>query len=76
MTRQSQKPLVERAYELAQSGKFIGATEVKAQLKVEGYSATEIEGHLRGRTLRAAINGACKTSRSIPVEKLTSQNDL
>ena len=60
VTRQSQKPLVERAYEMARSGKFAGLREIRTALKAEKYSAVEIERHLAGSSLRKALVALCE----------------
>jgi len=61
--KQSQKPIVERAYELARTGKFIGVGEIKSQLKAEKYAASEIDAHLRGTTIRKHLDAICAESR-------------
>ncbi len=44
---------LERAFSLARSGKYAGITEIRAQLRAEGYSATQLEGPTLLRQLRA-----------------------
>jgi hypothetical protein len=44
---------LERAFSLARSGKYAGITEIRAQLRAEGYSATQLEGPTLLKQLRA-----------------------
>lgn len=46
---------LERAFELARSGKFATVTEVKAAVSREGYVASQLQGPLLLRQLRAAM---------------------
>ena len=62
--RDTLKPMVERAYELAKSGKFAGMREIRAQLKAEKYPISEIESHLRGPALRKALLAICQARGS------------
>ena len=57
--------LVERAYQLAHGGEFANANEIGQQLKSEGYSVQNIEGHLEGATIRAALSGICAKARGV-----------
>jgi hypothetical protein len=60
MTQQSQAPIVERAYQLARSGKVSGVGEILAALKKEGYRVAEINTNFEGRTIRRALAALCK----------------
>lgn len=51
---QNQSP-IERAFELAQSGRFNKVSDIKRQLLDEGFSISQIEGPLLFKQLRAAI---------------------
>lgn len=43
---------LERAFELARTGDYVGIAEIRAQLKVEGYSLGQLEGPSLMRQLR------------------------
>jgi hypothetical protein len=43
---------LERAFELARSGKYAGVSELRQQLKVEGYSPDQLTGPTLLRQLR------------------------
>jgi hypothetical protein len=49
------KTTLERAFELAKSGKVASVTDLRAQLKGEGYAQQQIEGPELGRQLRSLI---------------------
>ena len=52
------KPIVERAFELAQSGKFSSVTQVKQRLRQEGHTHATISAYLDGtvqRKLKALV---------------------
>jgi hypothetical protein len=51
---------IERAFELAQSGRFSSATQLRQAVSAEGYSAAQITGPALMRQLRDLI-GAAKT---------------
>jgi hypothetical protein len=51
---------MERAFQLARSGKVAGMTDIKETLKQEGYAAYSIEGPALAKQLREII----KASRS------------
>ena len=44
---------LERAFELARSGQYPGISEIRAQLKSEGYATQQLEGPQLLRQLRA-----------------------
>ena len=46
---------LERAFELAKSGKFASVTEVKSAVSKEGYSMNQMEGPMLSKQLRALI---------------------
>lgn len=52
------KTPIERAFELARSGKYLTASEVKRAVSAEGYAVAQIEGPLLMRQLRALIRDA------------------
>ena len=49
---------VERAFELARSGRCAGVAQIRLQLKVEGHSGAQIWGPSLTRQLRALCNAA------------------
>lgn len=51
---QNQSP-VERAFELARSGRYANVSDIKRQLSKEGYSITQIEGPMLLKQLRTAM---------------------
>ena len=63
------KPIIERAYELAKSGRFRQVREIERQLKIEGYRGfyADMAGpHLR-RTLRSlCLQNAPTESAQVP----------
>lgn len=56
------KPLIERAYELAHTGEFVHFTPLKKALRVEGYNVNE----LCGAGLIRSLVLACKLARGEP----------
>lgn len=49
---------IERAFELAKSGKYISIAEIRKQLVVEGFSNSQITGGVLLRQLRLLIEQA------------------
>jgi hypothetical protein len=49
---------LERAFQLARSGRVAGLTDIITTLKRDGYSASQIEGPLLKRQLADLIKGA------------------
>lgn len=49
--------IIERAFQLARSGRFKKVDEIQRALKREGYGRTE--GHLSGRLIRTQLKRAC-----------------
>jgi hypothetical protein len=54
---------MERAFDLARSGRFISLSEVMTSLNREGYSASQIEGPLLKRQLADLIKAARRRPR-------------
>ena len=52
------KTVLERAFELARSGRFANASDVKRALAAEGYSVAQFTGRTLSQQLRAAIEKA------------------
>jgi hypothetical protein len=55
--RDNRPTLMERAYQLARSGKVSGPAEIKDQLSAEGYS--DVIAHISGPTLLADLRRLC-----------------
>lgn len=64
---------IERAFELAQSGRYLKLQEIKRQLKAEGYA--DVDGQLYGLSLRKQLErisgearngGTSELGRSVP----------
>jgi hypothetical protein len=55
----SRPTTLERAFELARTGDYLGIAEIRAQLKAEGYSL----GQLEGPSLMRQIRELCIASR-------------
>ncbi len=49
------KSALERAFDLAKSGKFANVTELRAHLGREGYHVSQVDGPALGRQLRDLI---------------------
>jgi hypothetical protein len=52
---------LERAFELAHTGKYRSTTELRAVLKTEGYSTSQIDGPALGRQLRNIMRASRST---------------
>jgi hypothetical protein len=55
--------LIERAYQLARSGLYRGANDVRIALKAEGFEAGAVNTHLQGPLLLRTLNRLCKEAR-------------
>jgi pentatricopeptide repeat protein len=55
---ESRRTPVERAFELAKSGKFSSVDEIMRQMKAEGFSVTQITGGSLRKQLMALIRKA------------------
>lgn len=53
---------LERAFELARTGDYLGIAEIRAQLKAEGYSLGQLEGPSLMRQLRELCIASRKAS--------------
>ena len=53
---------LERAFQLARSGRVAGLTEIVTSLNREGYSASQIDGPVLKRQLSGLIKAARKAS--------------
>ena len=54
------KPVVERAFELARSGDCASVAAIRLRLKTEGYGAGEISSHLQGRSIAGSLVKLCR----------------
>ena len=55
--------LIERAYALAESGKYSSVKELRTVLRREGYITLAIDMHLQGRTLRRELDALCESAQ-------------
>ena len=58
--------IIERAYQIAASGKVSRVSLIEAALSSEGYSA--VRSHLGSMTLRADLQRICRQSQGRPVK--------
>ncbi len=65
---------LERAFQLARSGKVAGLTDIMKSLKRDGYSAIQIEGPLLKRQLADLIRAALARGTSSP-DRISHQGD-
>ena len=49
---------IERAFELAKAGECLNISDIRTQLKIEGYAVSQITGPHLLRQLRGVIQGA------------------
>ena len=49
---------LERAFDLARTGRFAGVAEIRKQLRIEGLDARQVEGRLLSQQLRKLISEA------------------
>lgn len=54
---------LERAFELARSGRYPSLTKIRSQLRLEGYSPEQVTGRLLQSQLRKIINEALVVHR-------------
>jgi hypothetical protein len=52
------KTPIERAFEMARTGKYLSASEIKRAVSAEGYAVAQIEGPMLMRQLRGLIRDA------------------
>ena len=61
MSSEQHRPtVIERAFLLADTGRFVSASEIKLQLSSEGYSTTQITGPALLRQIRSVCISARK----------------
>jgi hypothetical protein len=61
MAMQANTSAIERAFELAKSGRYANVGEIKYRLHVDSYFADAITGHQQRDQLKALIDTARKT---------------
>jgi hypothetical protein len=57
--------ILERAFELARSGKCVDASEISRQLKREGF--TQVDEHLSAPSVRRQLRDLCKEANHRPI---------
>jgi hypothetical protein len=62
---------IERAFQLAQTGRYLTVTEIKLRLNAEGYSHSQIEGPTLCRQLSAVMTKAYAGHHPKPSNKKT-----
>lgn len=66
MPMSSRSPgVIQRAYELARSGRCRGVQEIRTALKREGFEAVDMQ--LEGRMLRMELSKLCREPRATPL---------
>ena len=59
----SDRRIVERALDIARSGKVSNATQIRRQLAAEGFTFFEVAGALDGRHMQGQLRAAIKAAR-------------
>jgi hypothetical protein len=62
-SQQQQPTAIERAFSLADTGRFVSASQIKQQLSSEGYSIAQITGPALLRQIRSICISARKKDR-------------
>jgi hypothetical protein len=57
--------LVERAFDLARSGKYASPAEIRCRLKEEGYTSSDLQGRFLASQLRKVINTTRLNGRTV-----------
>ena len=60
---------LERAFQLARSGRYATLDHIKRRLKAEGYSTEQITGGVLSKQLRALIQTTLKSRETNPAKK-------
>ena len=60
--------IIERAYEIARSGRCASTSEVVKALKKDGFVDGLIELHFAGRMIRKELSSICKSSQASAAE--------
>jgi hypothetical protein len=61
---QSDPTALERAFELARTGKYANVTDIKAKLKAEGFSDAQVTGPSLTRQLRELCTAARQAGKT------------
>jgi len=68
--------LVERAYALAKSGTFIGVSDIKVELRRQGYNQYEVRDAFEGAALRRDIRRLCQEAHGIKSRNKSDDSGL
>lgn len=60
------REVVEKAFELAKTGKYRGLKDIKAALRAQGYDQYEIPQALLGPSLTRELQNACRAAQGLP----------
>lgn len=60
--------LLERAYQLAESGKCSTLKEIKAALHAEGFTAMQVNTNIQGLSVTGSLLKRCKTAQGVDAE--------
>jgi hypothetical protein len=64
---------IERAYDLARSGRYAGVVQIELQLKAEGFRA--VQALLAPRSVRGHLQAICAARFKPPVETVEPVDD-
>ncbi len=53
--------VIERAYALARTGKFVNLSEIAKALRSDGFSRGHVEDHLSGKAIKRELRGLCQS---------------
>ena len=73
------KPVVERAFDLARSGECGNVAAIRVRLKTEGYGAGEISSYLQGRTIAGSLVKLCRealAAQADPIDVCITEGGL
>jgi hypothetical protein len=56
--------IIERAYQMARSGEFRGASDIRRALKTEDYPTSDVNLHTHGASIVKALNQLCRNARA------------
>lgn len=60
--------VIEKAFELASTGKCDGLKDIKAALRAQGYDKYEIQQALLGPSLTRDLQNACRAAQGLPLK--------
>jgi hypothetical protein len=58
--------IIERSYQLAKSGNYLGTLPIREQLLAEGYTHADVASHLAGPTLKKTLSNLCREAQGRP----------